>query len=260
MMIKNNKSTVVGNLEVIENFYMPELNRFRSIRIWTPSTFNKKIKYPVIYMHDGQNLFDDFTSFAGEWGVDETIENLIETNKTKGFIVVGIDNSEHRMSEYTPAWDDIENALGDKYAKFIVNTLKPYIDSNYNTLSNKDNTVIIGSSMGGLISFYIGLKYQESFGYIGALSTSFQINSIAAREKFIKSLNYSNPSFLYLDAGILEHSMNYIDDVKNSLLNTNYNKDKIYTLIKENHAHNEIYWRERFKDILLLFISKMGEH
>jgi|SRR5690554_2281968 len=254
------KSTVVGNLEIIKNFYIPELNRSRTIRIWTPSNYNKAIKYPVIYMHDGQNLFDDYTSFAGEWGIDETIEALIKTNKTKGFIVVGIDNSEQRMSEYTPNWGDIKDAQGELYAKFIVNTLKPYIDRKYNTFKDPNNTIIMGSSMGGLISFYIGLMYQETFGYIGALSTSFQINSVDARNKFINSLNYNNPPFLYLDAGTLEHSMNYIGDVKNSLINAKYNKDKIYTLIKENHAHNEASWRERFKDILLFFIEKMGEH
>lgn len=258
-MSKNSKSTVVGNLEIIENFYMPELNRFRTIRVWTPSNYNTSNKYPVIYMHDGQNLFDDYTSFAGEWGVDESIENLIINSKTKGFIVVGIDNSEFRMSEYTPNWGDIESAEGDKYAKFIVNTLKPYIDSNYNTLKDRNNTIIMGSSMGGLISFYTGLNYQKTFGYIGSLSTSFQINSVEARNKFINSLDYSNPPFLYLDAGTLEHSMNYINDVKTSLINAGQNKDKIYSLIKDKHAHNEGAWRIRFKDILLLLIEKMGE-
>lgn len=258
-MSDTTKSTVVGNLEIIENFYMPELNRTRTIRIWKPSNYNNSLNYPVIYMHDGQNLFDDKTSFAGEWGIDESIEQLIQSNKTEGFIVVGIDNSEHRMSEYTPNWGDIKAAEGELYAKFIVNTLKPYIDNNYNTLKDRNNTIIIGSSMGGLISFYIGLKYQNIFGYIGSLSTSFQINSVDARNNFINSLNYQNPPFLYLDAGTLEHSMNYISEVKTSLLNASYNKDSIYTLIKNNHAHNESAWRERFPKILLLFISKMGE-
>ena len=224
------KSTVVGNLEIIENFFIPELNCNRTIRIWTPANYNKAIKYPVIYMHDGQNLFDDSTSFAGEWGVDETIEELIKTNKTNGFIVVGLDNSKHRMSEYTPNWGDIKDAKGKLYASFIVNTLKPYVDKNYSTFKDRNNSIIMGSSMGGLISFYIGLMYQETFGYIGVLSTSFQINSVDARNKFINSLKYKNPPFLYLDAGTIEHSMNYLNDVKESLISANYNKDKIYTL------------------------------
>src|SRR5690554_428848 len=119
-MNNNRKSTVVGTLKIIENFYMPELKRYRTIRIWMPSTYNKDEKYPVIYMHDGQNLFDDYTSFADEWQVDETIEHLIKVNKTNGFIIVGIDNSEFRMDEYTPNWGDIKDAEGDLYAKFIV--------------------------------------------------------------------------------------------------------------------------------------------
>src|SRR5690554_456652 len=155
------KSTVVGNLEIIKNFYIPELNRSRTIRIWTPSNYNKAIKYPVIYMHDGQNLFDDYTSFAGEWGVDETIEDLIHNNITNGFIVVGIDNSKHRMNEHAPNWGDVKGAEGELYAKFIVETLKPYIDNNYNTLKNLNNTIIIGSSMGGLISFLYRFKVSR---------------------------------------------------------------------------------------------------
>ena len=119
--MKNNaKSTVVGNLKIINNFYVPELNRYRTIRVWTPSSYDKSIKYTVIYMHDGQNLFDDYTSFAGEWGVDETIEDLIHNNITNGFIVVGIDNSKHRMNEYAPNWGDVKGAEGELYAKFIV--------------------------------------------------------------------------------------------------------------------------------------------
>lgn len=237
---------------------MPELNRYRTIRVWTPSSYDKSIKYTVIYMHDGQNLFDDYTSFAGEWGVDETIEDLIHNNITNGFIVVGIDNSKHRMNEYAPNWGDVKGAKGELYAKFIVETLKPYIDNNYNTLKNRNNTIIIGSSMGGLISFYTGLKYQDIFGYIGALSTSFQINSLEARNNFINSNNYNNPPFLYLDAGTLEHSMNYISEVKTSLFNANYNKNSLYTFIKENHAHNELAWKERFRAVLLLFIKNMN--
>jgi len=160
--MKNNaKSTVVGNLKIINNFYMSELNRYRTIRVWTPSSYDKSIKYTVIYMHDGQNLFDDYTSFAGEWGVDETIEDLIHNNITNGFIVVGIDNSKHRMNEHAPNWGDVKGAEGELYAKFIVETLKPYIDNNYNTLKNLNNTIIIGSSMGGLISFLYRFKVSR---------------------------------------------------------------------------------------------------
>jgi len=122
--------TVVGNLDIITDFEMPQFTdgRTRTIRVWTPSNYNKDDKtkhYAVIYMQDGQNVFDTKTSFAGEWEVDETIEKMILENNVDGFIVVGIDNSSKRMEEYTPNWQDQTDAEGGLYAQFIVETLKP---------------------------------------------------------------------------------------------------------------------------------------
>ena len=245
--------TVVGNLDIIDDLSMPQFTdgRTRTVRVWTPADYDKEdtaTKYPVVYMHDGQNVFDAATSFAGEWKVDETITELIKDGDLgKGAIVVGIDNSEHRMSEYTPKWGDTANAEGDLYGKFIVETLKPYIDEHYNTLTDKDNTMIAGSSMGGLISFATGLAYPEVFGMVGAFSSSFQIPSQENRQKFINSIDYSKDlPRLYLDAGKLETLYTYILPVSNELYNAGYPQEKIYTLIDEKGTHSESSWSNRF--------------
>jgi len=247
------KSTVVGNLEIIENFEMPELNnRLRTIRIWTPSNYDKTKKYPVIYAHDGQNLFDESTSYAGEWGIDETIEQLITINKTKGFIVVGIDNGHSlRLSEYIPNLNKDSITEGSKYASFIVNTLKPYIDKKYNTLADRNNTIIMGSSLGGLISFYTGLKYQNIFGHILAFSTSFKVIDKKDLNNFIKSLNFSDAPKLYLDAGSLENAQNFLQPVKEILLKNGYSDKLIKTKIEYGHLHNEAAWKIRFPEALI---------
>lgn len=248
------KSTVVGNLDLITGFNVPELGDTRTIRVWTPSNYdahNTEIRYKVIYMHDGQNLFDSTTSFAGEWEVDETIEALIASESHTGYIVVGIDNTPNRMNEYTPNWQDKPNADGDKYGEFIVNTLKPFIDYNYNTLTDANSTMIAGSSMGGLISFYLGLKYPEVFGMIGAFSSSFQVNSDIARDAFIESLDVDQDlPRIYLDAGTEESLYAYIDPVSDKLFKVGYPKELIYTRIETGHGHNEAAWRQRFPEAL----------
>ena len=146
-------------------------------------------------MHDSQNLFDNYYSFAGEWGIDETLNSLFNAGDY-GCIVVGVDNGGvERINEYSP-WVNASygGGDGDKYARFIVETLKPYIDQNYRTSPEREKTGIMGSSMGGLISFYIGLKYQEVFSKIGIFSPSFWFSkecySFGAKTKKNVSIEY----------------------------------------------------------------------
>lgn len=246
------KSTVVGNLDIFK-LKMAPLDKERTIRVWTPSSYDKNgsIHYPVLYLQDGQNLFDQYTSFSGEWGIDESIESLIEALKIDGFIVVGIDNGGVlRMDEYTPNWIDHEDKLGGLYGEFIVHTLKPFIDDKYLTLKEKEHTLIGGSSMGGLISFYIGLKHSETFGHIMAMSSSFQINTQEARQAFIASLLLTNTPKLYLDSGYPGDNSEYVDVVKQELLNRGYPESLIYTKKTEGHKHNESAWRGRFPEAI----------
>lgn len=169
-------STAPEGLIVLENFIMPELQRTRAIRIYLPRNYKTSQQaYPVWYMHDGQDLFDEATSEGRlgpvEWGIDETLERLGDH-----YIIVGIDheyekNRREREYAFFPT-SQTPVAEGKQYLAFIVHTLKPYIDANYRTRKDKDNTGIAGGSLGGLISLYAGLTYPEVFGKVGVFSPS----------------------------------------------------------------------------------------
>lgn len=154
---------------------IPGLNRERTVRLYLPPGYaNSTKRYPVLYMHDGQNLFDAATAYAGEWGVDETLNELA---KTKGLelIVVGIDNGgEKRMTELNP-WDHERFGKGEgaQYMDFIVKVVKLQIDANYRTLPGREATGIMGSSMGGLISQYAILQYPQVFSKAGIFSPAY---------------------------------------------------------------------------------------
>jgi predicted alpha/beta superfamily hydrolase len=159
------------NVWIIDNaFYIPQLHRYRRIWLYLPEDYSRSRRaYPVLYMHDGQNLFEGWSSFAGEWGVDETLDAL----KAR-CIVVGIDNGgDRRMNEYSYHDNEHGPAEGKQYLQFIVETLKPHIDKTYRTLEDRANTYMAGSSMGGLISFYACLHYPAQFGGAGVFSPSF---------------------------------------------------------------------------------------
>lgn len=155
-------------------FAMPELGRARRVWIYLPPDYATSDKrYPVLYMHDGQNVFDNATSYAGEWGVDESLDSLFAAGDP-GAIVVAVDNGQQlRMNEYSP-WTHPRHGggEGDRYADFLANTLKPYIDRTYRTRPGPESTGIMGSSMGGLISLTAALRHPEVFGRVGVFSPS----------------------------------------------------------------------------------------
>jgi alpha-glucosidase len=171
------KHTASNHVTIMDTaFNIPQLNSKRKIWVYLPRDYeNNNKRYPVLYMHDGQNLFDEYTGNFGEWGVDEALDSLIKTG-APACIVVGINNGPNRINEYNPYnTDRFGKGEGDNYLQFIVNNLKPYIDKHYKTLSQKENTIIAGSSMGGLISYYAVAKYPSVFGKAGVFSPSFWI-------------------------------------------------------------------------------------
>lgn len=177
-----------GKLKTIENFYSPELNNYKILKIYLPYDYDTSNKnYPVIYMQDAQNLFNKKIADHKEvYSIDKTLESLYKQGKHSGIILVGIDSFETtRTDEYNPFTDTSSagttggketGGKGNAYADFLVNTLKPYIDQNYRTLKDKKNTAIIGSSYGGVISLYTGIKYNETFGMIGSFSFCSNVN------------------------------------------------------------------------------------
>ncbi len=160
-----------------DSFFMPQLGRARRVWLYLPPAYAASAasgrRYPVLYLQDGQNVFDAATSFAGEWGVDESLDSLAARGD-RGAIVVAVDNGgPRRLDEYDP-WRNADTTLGggegDAYADFLARTLKPYVDARYRTLAGAAHTGVLGSSVGGLISLYAALKYPGVFGRAGVFS------------------------------------------------------------------------------------------
>jgi metallo-beta-lactamase class B len=182
-------------------FAMPQLGRTRRVWIYLPPDYaSSGTRYPVLYMHDGQNLFDAATSYAGEWGVDESLDSLHAAGDP-GVIVVGVENGQRlRMNEYSP-WVHPRHGggEGDEYADFLATTLKPYVDQRYRTRPGPESTGIMGSSMGGLISLYTALRHPDVFGRVGVMSPSLWFSDsvfVAAR-----AARPSGTRFYFLSGG-----------------------------------------------------------
>jgi predicted alpha/beta superfamily hydrolase len=228
-------------------FFIPQLNRSRRIWIYLPQGYeNNKKQYPVLYMHDGQNIFDAYTSAFGEWGVDECLDSLIAIGKP-ACIVVGIDNGPQRMNEYNPfEFQNFGKGEADQYIEFLVQTLKPFIDKKYRTLSSKENTIIAGSSMGALIAYYAMLKMPAVFGKAGIFSPSFwtapAINqltdSLAAKlnSKFFFYAGEQEGDTILKDMKVIQESLG------------EKSQAMIYSVIDEKGIHNESAWRKWFPE------------
>lgn len=197
------RHTIAGTIKVLPAFYSPELDNSREILVYLPKTYTtSERRYPVLYMHDGQNLFDSATSFAGEWYVDETLEGLASQGIEA--IVVGIPNiGSRRYHEYIPFPSaDLPNAEGDKYAAFIANTLKPVIDRDFRTLPEPKHTGIMGSSLGGLISLYAFFHRPDVFGLAGVVSPALRWGKQGIFP-FVQEAAFT-PGKIYMDVGTAE--------------------------------------------------------
>ncbi len=228
----------------------PQLNSSKKIWIYLPENYSNDIKkaYSVIYMHDAQNLFDAKTSYSGEWNVDEKLDSL-----KAPVIVVGIEHgNEKRIDELTPFKNEkYGGGNADTYLEFIVKTLKPYIDKNYRTKTKAKNTILFGSSLGGLVSYYGALKYPEVFGKAGVFSPSFwfspEIYTFTEKQPKIKTKIY----FLCGD----KESDDMVKDLTKMkrLLDTKrcycLHLDKIKVV--KGGEHNEKLWRDHFTEAIL---------
>ncbi|RKY52457.1 MAG: hypothetical protein DRP93_08105, partial [Candidatus Neomarinimicrobiota bacterium] len=231
---RENRSTITGNIEIIEDFNMPQLGRVRRLWIYLPPGYKNSLKrYPVMYMHDGQNLFSDLTSFSGEWGVDETLEEMIKGKEIHKMIVVGIDNHpRYRLNEYSPFpfeyQNQMINAEAPLYGRFLVETLKPYIDKHYRTKKDRKFTAVSGSSMGGLVSVYLALEYQDTFSKVGALSSAFGVCRDDLID-FIAQHPKEYPICFWLDVGTEEGENMEIETnqipIVNALIEAGWDKD-----------------------------------
>jgi predicted alpha/beta superfamily hydrolase len=244
---KKPQGTTAGkNVHIVDTaFFMPQLNRYRRIWIYLPADYaTTRKKYPVLYMHDGQNVFDAATSFSGEWGVDEALDTL-----RKDLIVVAVDNGgEHRMHEYCPYDMKYGKGEGDAYVDFLVQTLKPHIEKHYRVKKSAKDNFIAGSSLGGLISFYALLKYPNKFGGAGIFSPAFWINpefkNIDSRKlKKIKGKVYF---FAGQQEGeeMVPDMLGVLEQLKQ------HSKAETQTVIRAEGTHSEGTWRHEFPNFV----------
>lgn len=238
------RSTAGKNVQILDTaFFIPQLNKTRRVWVYLPETYTTSRKrFPVLYMHDGQNVFEDSSSFSGEWGVDE----FMDTTIARQSIIVAVDHGgPDRIREYCPY--DMERfgkGAGDPYADFLVNTLRPYINKKFRTKKCRKNTFIAGSSMGGLISMYATLKYPKVFGGAGVFSPAFWIGPKIFDE--IKAKGKKVRSRIYFYAGLQEGESMVPLTMKAHEEMYEVSRSKIRTVIRQEGKHNEARWRMEF--------------
>ena len=242
------RHTVSPNVQIIDTaFIMPQLGRTRRIWLYLPPGYAKsKKRYPVMYMQDGQNIFDDFTAGFGEWGVDESVDSMIKIGKSP-CIIVGIDNGPKRLTEYNPyEFKDFGKGEGEDYINFIVKDLKPFIDKRYRTLPTHENTIIAGSSMGGLIAYYAMLKYPHVFGKGGIFSPAFWTAEQIKGLTNSSGKNIKGTLFFYMGD---KEGEQYLEDMQEVTEELGRNSIAlIYVVTDPDGSHNEQAWRKWFPE------------
>lgn len=262
----------------------------RNVTIWLPPGYEAgKGRYPVIYMHDGQNIFEPGAAFGGEeWGVDEALSAMIGEGRSRGAIVVGIWNTNLRGREYLPtkvaarlrpeARALVEathggQSLADGYLRFVVEELKPRIDQEYRTLPGRRHTSIMGSSMGGLISLYAMGEYPRVFGSAAALSIHWPLGdprqgqgapaleTVAAFASWLDETRLKpGANRLYMDHGTLgldSYYRPYSVAMETVLQSDGWRRDVNWvSRVAEGTDHNEAAWRARVRDPLAFLLRE----
>lgn len=257
------------NIKIIKNFKSKIMKNKRNIRIYLPPSYHAAANryYPVLYVHDGQNVFEALESYSGEsWDLHQTTENLIKKKKIEEIIIVAVDNMKsERLAEYAHQDGVFQGekikARGLKYENFFIKELMPYIEKNYRVKNGPKNTALMGSSMGGLVSFNIGLKRADLFGKLAIMSPSFWWGQTNPIEK-LNSYNYQGlKSKIWLDTGdkegeLMSFSEAVIAEMKK--IKNKYNLNLVY-YEAPNAEHSELAWAKRVHSPLLYFFGKIGK-
>ena len=245
-------------------FHFETKNEFkkRLVRVYLPSTYeddNPNKRFKVIYFLDGKNIFDDYTSFVGEWGVDESIEKMIENGESEGYIAIGIDAPGSDMGRsYEMSPDELKplkkyflkhNGYASLLGKFIFEVVKPDIDSTFFTKPERESTGVCGSSMGGIMAFYLGMEYSDQLNYCLNFSPAFFLydwNSF--REYMDRKITTDMPrQFFYVGGKGFEGLF-----IETTIRTYNYFKrcgwspDDLKLIYDSEKEHNEAAWREYF--------------
>ncbi|RPJ66818.1 alpha/beta hydrolase [Alteromonas sediminis] len=286
--MSNAAQVATGTLHTIDAFESAFIGQ-RTVQVWLPAGYSNAVKYSVLYMHDGQMLYDASTTWNGqEWGVDEIAGRLQAEGRVRPFIVVSVFNGgELRYPEYLPQkpWEALsanqQTALNtggrqsivseksirsDKYLKFLVKELKPYIDNKYSVLADRDNTFVAGSSMGGLISLYALGEYPDVFGGAACMSTHWPGSSrpewTVITDEFMRYLKNTVPApgnhKLYFDYGdqtldaVYPPMQQYADRI---MQDKGYDQSNWLTVFDKGAAHTEKAWRARLHQPLLFLFG-----
>jgi predicted alpha/beta superfamily hydrolase len=200
--------TLTGDVRRHEGFRSSHLAATHDVLVYLPPGYDDEParRYPVLYLQDGQNLFDEATAFSQEWQVDETAQRLIEAGEIEPLIIVGIANAgDRRIDEYTPTRDRRHRAGGgaSRYGRMLVEELKPFVDATYRTRPDPASTGLGGSSLGGLLSLYLGLQYSGLFWRLAVLSPSvwWDDRFIVRR---VRLLSFKPPLRIWLSVGTHE--------------------------------------------------------
>lgn len=261
--------TLTGEFRYHENFGSQFLNHARTVIVSLPPGYEHEPerRYPVLYMHDGQNLFDRATGFMGqEWQVDETAQALIYQGKIEPLIIAGVYNTgEQRIHEYTPTRDERKKAggLAGQYGRFLVEELKPFIDRRYRTQREPWNTGLGGSSLGGLVTLYLGLGYPHVFGKLLVMSPSVWWDyGVILRQVEALQLKHVTPIWrtrIWLDMGTREGhvALQQVRMLRDRLIEQGWQrKDELHYLEARGGRHTESAWGKRMGAALKYLFPK----
>ena len=261
---------IKGELRVHKAFHSRFLARDRDVIVYLPPGYSddKERRYPVLYLHDGQNLFDPASSFipGQDWQVDETADALIASGQLDPIIIVGIYNTgEDRIDEYTSTRDQKHKRGGkaDLYGRLIVEELKPFIDSEYRTLKDARNTGLGGSSLGGLVSLYLALRYPHVFSRVAVMSPSIWWDDRALIKR-VWSLNDKPGLRLWLDMGTNEgrsdHHLEGAAMLRDALVNKGWREGiDLMFYLAPGGTHSETAWGSRFDLVLRFLFAKIDQ-
>ena len=265
MTIENLQAAGPGSLGKYEAYRSRFLPATRDLIVYLPGCYdwNPQLRFPVLYLQDGQHIFDPATSFAGvAWGVGQTADRLIAERKIRPLIIVGIYNTgKQRLREYTPSRaPKLGGGSANRYGRMLLEEIKPFIEYQYRTLSGPANTGLGGSSLGGLLTIYLGLRFPNVFGRLAVLSPSVWWNKrwilgYAARQR-----PKSRPR-IWLDTGTQEgvHTTADAQKLREVLLRQGWQlgRDLHYEEIWGGQ-HNEAAWAQRVAPFLQ-FLFPAGE-
>lgn len=255
--------TIAGDVRIVAEFPVPQLDTKRRVWIYLPPGYEGgRNRYPVLYLHDGQNVFDAKTSYVGEWKVDETLETLCAQKKTAGAIVVAVDHGgSTRSAEYVPSgYGRDPKYYGEKHAEFLAKTLKPWVDAHFRTLPDRLHTGVGGSSAGAFISFFTGTTYPGVFSKIGAFSFTVPGEFEAGIFGSAGGLKPGKTLRVCLHVGTAENisretsAQRFVENLETLngiLLKDGFPAGDIRLFVQKDGEHNEKNWSAVFPEVFL---------